>query len=145
MRADEVGDDLLAQAAVVVDAVELPLEVVEEAEGGFAHQLQHTVAGVLWGHLKASADVPRDELARVVGGSAVEGFVAPVVEQQVVAHAAADVAVFDAGQGIYGTVDIEQRTVVAIEVGTDGGMDTRGPAALTARVEVLAPHGVHVR
>ena len=38
MRADEVRNDLLVQAAVAVDLVELALKVVEQAEGGLAHE-----------------------------------------------------------------------------------------------------------
>lgn len=50
MRADEVRNDLLAQAAVAVDLIELPLKVVEEAEGGLAHKCKDAVAGVLGGY-----------------------------------------------------------------------------------------------
>ena len=50
MGGDEVGDDLLMEPFFAVDAVEESLELVELLEGGFAHEVEHTVAGVLRCH-----------------------------------------------------------------------------------------------
>ena len=47
MATDEVGDELLAQPLLAVDAVEGALELLELAERGLAHHLQHAVGGVL--------------------------------------------------------------------------------------------------
>ena len=52
--ADEVGDDLLVESFLAVDAVEDALELVELLEGGFAHEPQHTVAGMLGGYLQTA-------------------------------------------------------------------------------------------
>ena len=65
MGGDEVGDDLLMEPFFAVDAVEESLELVELLEGGFAHEVEHTVAGVLRCHFQASADVTGDEFAGV--------------------------------------------------------------------------------
>ena len=143
--ADEVGDELLAQAALAVDLVEASFEVVEQAERGLAHELEHAVGGVLRCYLEASADVARDEFACVVGCGAVEGFVLPVVEQQVVAHAASDEALLDIGQGIDSAIDVEQGTMVAVEVGADLRVYARRTVATLAGFRVLASHSVHVR
>ena len=53
MAADEVRDDLLAQATLAVDAVEDTLEVAELLEGRFAHELEHGV-----GHMGATFSRP---------------------------------------------------------------------------------------
>ena len=63
---NEIGDDLLAEVLLAVDAVEDTLEGVELLEGGFAHELEHTVAGVLGSHLQSSADMSADEFAGVL-------------------------------------------------------------------------------
>ena len=68
MGADEVGDDLLAQPLLAVNAVEEAFELAKELERGLSHQVEHAVAGVLRGHLQASADVTGDELAGVFFG-----------------------------------------------------------------------------
>ena len=72
---DEVGDDLLMESFFAVDAVEEALELVELLEGGFAHQVEHTVAGVLRRHLQASADVMADEFTGVFLCGTVGGLV----------------------------------------------------------------------
>ena len=86
MGGDEVRDELLAQAFLLIDAVEDALEVVEEAEGGFAHVLEHGIGGVLGGYLEASADMARDEFAGVLACSLIALLVFAVVEEQVVAY-----------------------------------------------------------
>ena len=72
---DEVRDDLLAEILLAVDAVEDTLEGVELLEGGFAHESEHTVAGVLGSHLQSSADVSADEFAGVLLSGSVDGLV----------------------------------------------------------------------
>ena len=138
---DEVGDELLAQALLLVDAVE---NLFERLELGVAHDVQHTVAGVLGRHLQASADVAGDEFAGVFAGALVHLRILALMEQEVVAHSAADERLLDTGQGVDGVVDVEQRAVVGVQVGTHLGMDARGPLALLAQVEVGALHAVHV-
>ena len=72
---DEVGDYLLAQVLLAVDAVELALEVVKLLERGLAHQLEHAVAGVLGRHLQLAAHVAGDQLACILAGNAVGLFI----------------------------------------------------------------------
>lgn len=83
--ADEVGDDLLAEVMAEVDVVEDALEVVEETEGGFAHEGEHTVGSVFGCHFETTADVMGDEFFGVLAIDAVGAFIACVVEQEVVA------------------------------------------------------------
>ena len=144
VAADEIGYDLLVEVLLAADAVELPLELEELLERGLAHETEHTVAGMLGSHFQASADVAGDELAGVFLGGTVGGLVLAVVEQEVVAHAAADEAFLDAGQGIDGAVDVDEARVVGVEVGTDLGMDAAGPLAALTGGEVAAVHAVHV-
>ena len=51
MAGDEVGDNLLVQVLLAIDAVEDALEVVELLERGLAHQVKHAFAGMLRCHL----------------------------------------------------------------------------------------------
>ena len=141
---DEVGDELLAQALLLVDAVENLLECLELGKWRLAHDAQHTVAGVLGRHLQASADVAGDEFAGVFAGALVHLRILALMEQEVVAHSAADERLLDTGQGIDGVVDVEQRAVVGVQVGAHLGMDARRPLALLAQVEVGALHAIHV-
>lgn len=87
---DEVGDELLAQALLLVDAVENLFERLELGEWRLAHDVQHTVAGVLGRHLQASADVAGDEFTGVFAGALVHLRILALMEQEVVAHTAAD-------------------------------------------------------
>lgn len=85
MTADEVGDDLLAQILASVNIVEDTLEVMEELEGGFAHEGQHTVRSVFRSHLQASADMLGDEFLRVFPVVLIDAFISCVMEQEVIA------------------------------------------------------------
>ena len=144
MGGNEVGDDLFAEVLLAVDAVELALELVELLERGLAHQLQHSVAGVLGGHLQAPADVSADQFPGVLAGCLVGFLVLAAVEEQVVTHAAAYEASLDAGQGIHSMIDVEQALVVRVEVRTDLGMDAAWAATFLTGIEVAAMHAVHV-
>ena len=138
VAADEIGYELLVEARLAADAVEVALEGLELAEGGLAHDLQHSVGGMLGGHLEAAADVAGDELAGV-------GFlVGTGQEEQVVADAAADEAFLDAGHGVDGAVEVEEEPVVGVEVTAGGGMEARGATAALAEGAVAAAHAVHV-
>ena len=87
VRADEVGDDLLAQVFAAIDVVEDALEVVEELEGRLAHEVEHTVGCVFGSYLQATAHVARDEFFGIFSVDAVDVLIARVVEQEVVAYA----------------------------------------------------------
>ena len=99
---------------------------------------------MLGSHLQSSADVARYQFAGVALGGRAQTFVFVGMEQQVVAHTAADKALFDARQGIHGLVDVDERLVVGIQIGADGRVDARGPLALFAEVLVAAAHPVHI-
>ena len=68
MAGDEVGDNLLIEMFLTIDAIEDALEVVELLERRFAHQVKHALAGMLWCHLQASADVARNQFAGIFHG-----------------------------------------------------------------------------
>lgn len=87
MAANEVGDDLLTQVLAAVDVVEDALEVVEEFEGGFAHEFEHMVGGVFWCYFQTTADVAGDEFFCILAIDAVGALIACVMQQKVVAHA----------------------------------------------------------
>jgi len=141
---DEVGDDLLVKVLLAVDAVELALEVVELLEGRLAHEVEHTVAGVLRCHLQSSAYMTGDKLPCVFLGRTVGLLVLAAVEKQVIAHTAAYEAALDARHGVYGVVDVEQSTVIGVEVRTDLRMDTTGTTAFLTSIEVAAVHTIHI-
>ena len=144
MAGDEVGDELLAEPLLAVDAVEDALEGFKLGKRGLAHDVQHAVGGVLGGYLQPPADVAGYQFVRVLACSLVDGSIRTFVQQQVVAHAAADERTLDARQGINGMVDVEQRTVVGVQVGAYLRVDARGALALHAAVLVASLHTVHV-
>ena len=107
MAADEVGDDLLAQVLLAVDAVEDALELVELLERGLAHESQHAFAGMFRGYLQAPRNVAADEFVGVLLCGTVALLVLAAMEQQVVTHTAADETPLDAWQCIDSVVDVE--------------------------------------
>ena len=141
---NEVGYDLLIEMLLTVNAVEDAFELVELLEGRFTHEHEYTVAGMLRSHLQSSADVAGDEFAGVFLCGSVGGLVLTLVQQKVVAHAAANETFLDAWQGIDGVVDVEQLGVVGVEVGAYLGMYAAGAAAFLAGTEVASVHAIHV-
>ena len=144
MTADEVRDNLLAEVQFVVYLVEYLLEVVELGERRLSHDMKHRIAGVLGSHLKASAHMLGNEFTGVFLGSLVDDWVLAFVKQQVVAHTTADETLLDTWKGIDCMIDIEQRTVVGVQVRAYLGIDTRRTLALAALVLVGTPHGIHI-
>ena len=144
VRRDEVGDELLPQGILEVDAVEELLELLEEGERGFAHDVEHRVAGVLGSHLEPARDMEAYELLVELGIDLVDGGIAGAVHREVVAHTAANERLLDLGQGVDGVVDVEQGAVVGVEVGARLGVQARGACAALAAIQVDAVHAIHV-
>ena len=141
---DEIGDDLLVEMLVLIDAVEDALEVVELLERRLAHQLQHPVAGMLWRHLQSSADMTGNQFMGILSGGLVACLVLAMVKDEVIAHATADETLLHPGDGIDGTIDVEKGGVVGVEVRTYLRMDTTGTLAFLTRLDVASPHAIHI-
>lgn len=107
MTADEVGNELLVEALVAIDAVKYPLEFIELLEGRFAHQGQDRFTGVLGGHLQTPADVVGYKFVSIFTGSLIDGFVVAVMKQQVVPYTTAYETFFDTLHGIHTSVDVQ--------------------------------------
>ena len=105
---DEVGDDLLVESLLAIDAVEDTLELVELLERRLAHQSEHMVGSMLWSHLQTSADMILDEFTGVLHSGLVGLFVLAAIQQQVVAHTTANETLLDAWQRVDGTIDFKQ-------------------------------------
>lgn len=144
MTGNEVGDDLLFQSFLAVDAVKLSLEFIELLERRLAHQSQHMVAGVLRSDLQSTADMAGNEFACVFLCCPVCVFILTLVEQQVVADTTANKALLDFRQRIDGPIDVQQLGVVGVEVGTYLRVNATWALALLADGEVAAMHAIHV-
>ena len=66
------------------------------------------------------------------------------MEQQVVAHAAADEAFLHAGQGVDSPIEVEQLLMAGVEVRTYLRMDAAGALAVFTGLQVAAVHAVHI-
>ena len=145
MTADEIGDDLLSQVCTLTDAVEDGFEAMELLERWLAHELQHMRFGVLGSNFQSSAHVVRDEFLRIFSCRTVQRFVLVVVEQKVVSYTTSDETLLHARHFVHSPIDVEQGTMVAVQVGTDARMDARRSLALSTQVLVLASHLIHIR
>lgn len=144
--ADEIRDDgRVGFAGLGRSAVELLLELVEQAEARLAHDAQHVVAGVLGGDLDAAGHMMGGEFLDVflVAGLHLGGDTF-VVQEKIVADAAGDIGVINTLSLAHGFIDVEERGVVGVEVATDLGPDARGAHALVADPLLLALHLIHV-
>ena len=65
MRTDEVWNDLLVETLFLVDLVEDALELVEQIERWFAHELQYLWTGMFRCYLQSAAHVLGDQLAGI--------------------------------------------------------------------------------
>ena len=68
MAGDEVGDYLLVEMLLAIDAVEDALEVVELLERGLAHQVKDALAGMFWRYLQSAADMAGYQFAGIFHG-----------------------------------------------------------------------------
>ena len=88
VRGDEVRDQLIGQTLPAANAVEIRVELFEQRERRFAHQLQYALLGVLGRHFEPSRGVVFEHRFQI--GRPVE---------QVVTDAAADKGFFDPFDG----------------------------------------------
>ena len=119
VRTDEIRDYLLSKSFFFVYLVEDALELIEQFERWFAHELQHTVGGVLWCYLQSSADMFCDKLACVLTCCLVALLVFALVQQQVVTHTTSYEALLYLWKGVNGMIDVEKFAVVGDEVRTN--------------------------
>ena len=104
MAADEIRYYLLPQVVTCVYFVEYLFELLKLLERRLAHQFQDIVRGVFRGDFQPSADVVAYEFTGVFPCRLVAFFVSALVQQQVIAHAAADETLLDAWHGVNGSV-----------------------------------------
>ena len=83
-----------------------------------AHDPEYLLAGVLGRHLQAPRNMPANQLFGIGAIGPGGSLVSRAVEQQVVAHAAANETLLDPGQGINGMVKIEQTRMTRIQIRT---------------------------
>lgn len=95
-------------------------------------------------YLQATADMAGNELAGIFLRTFVSVRVLALVQQQVIAYTAADERLLDAGQGIYGMIDVKQRTVVCIQIGAYLGVDARRTLTFPADGLIPSLHAVHI-
>ena len=79
MAGYEVGDNLLVQMLLTIDAVEDALEVIELLKRRFAHQVQHAVAGMFRSNFQSSADMTSNQLAGILHSRLVSCFVLALI------------------------------------------------------------------
>ena len=89
MAAYEVGDELLAQTALMVYSVKSFLELLKLCERGLAHQCQYRVRCVLWSYFKTAAHMLAYEFAGIIQMGLVGLLVRVAVLKYVVSDAAA--------------------------------------------------------
>lgn len=85
VTADEVGDDLLTQILASVQFIEDVLEIIEEFERGFAHQVEHSIGSVFGCHFQTTTHMLGNEFFGVLTIDAVNTLITCVMEQKVIA------------------------------------------------------------
>lgn len=144
MTADEIGNQLLTKASLTVDTVEDLLKLFKLCERRLAHQAEHTVAGVFRCHFQPSTHMVTNQLTGVFLCCLVGVGIATFVQQQIIAHPAADKTFLHSWQTVYNTIQFEKFCRIGVKVGTDAGVYARGPFAFRAEHMVLAAHTVHI-
>ena len=99
---------------------------------------------MLGSHLQPSAHMVLDEFACIAMVHLINIYIACVMQNEVVADTTSDEALLDSFDRIYSVIDVEQGTVVGIQVGADLRVDARGFLASLANLEVLSVHAVHI-
>ena len=132
------------EVVALVDGVEVALEIVEELEGWFAHEVEYTVRCVFGRNLEPSADMVGYEFFCVLSVDGVYLVIARVVQKEVVSDSRTYEAFLDAWYAVDGTVYVEQLAVVSVEVRAYFRVYARRTLAFVAKVKVASVHGIHV-
>ena len=141
---NEIRYDLLLQSVLSVYLVEHRLELMELLERRLAHDLEHLVGRMFRRNLQTTRHMVAYQLLGIAHVGLLEFAILSLVQNEVIAHATAYERFLDLGQSIDSLVDLEQRTMVGIEVRTDTRCKTRRFLALLANRQVLAPHLIHI-
>ncbi|ACY33104.1 hypothetical protein CtCNB1_2358 [Comamonas thiooxydans] len=131
---DEIGNQKLLLAGLFAELLEQLLELVIAADARLHHLGQRTLLGVLGRDLEIAAHMVLDQLLDVLWR----------LHRQVVAQAGTDQNLLDAGQLARAAVDLDQRTVVGVQVLADAGEDTAGLATGRFDLRALAAQAVHI-
>src|SRR5215469_794483 len=134
MGRDEVRDEVLLLAGLARVAVEQLLEAVVGADPRLHHHRQRPVRNRLRGDLQIAAGVVLGQLLHILRR----------LDSQVITHAGGDEDFADAGQPADLAVEIDQRRVIGVEVGTDPRKDAGRPAAGALDLAAAAGKPVHV-
>ena len=95
-------------------------------------------------YFHASTHMLGYQFAGILGSAAVHVRVFAFILQQVITYTASDETVLYARQSIYRMIDVEQWTVVCIQVRAYFGMDARWALAAPAFSLVPSLHGIHI-
>ena len=132
MRRNEIGYKLLFQSVLAVAFVEYLLKPVEKRERRLAHHIEYCVFGVFGCHFEAAGYVACYQFLIVTAVDGIYLWVSADVHRQVVAHTAPDETFLYSGDCVGSLLDVEQRAVVVVEVGTWTGMQAGGPQTFLA-------------
>ena len=77
---NEVGDNLLIEVFLTIDAIEDALEVIELLERWLTHEVENTLAGMLRGNLQTTTDVILDEFTSVFHSSLIHCFILTLMQ-----------------------------------------------------------------
>ncbi len=131
---NEVGNQKLLLARLFAELFEQLLEAVIAANTRLHHLIERAGLGMLRCDLQVAAHMVLHQLLDVFGR----------LDGQVVAQTRADQNLFDAGQLARAAVDLDQRTVVGVQVRADAGEHAAGLAAGRLDLRALAAQAVHV-
>ena len=123
MAGYEIRYQLLIESGLAINAVKQFLEFSEILKTLFSHQLQHPFGSVLRCHFQSARNVFCDKFAQIFLLTSGCVSVFHLCSEHIVAYAAANVGMADAGNFVNRAVDIGQCGVIDIEVGTYGRMN----------------------
>src|SRR3712207_1972404 len=95
-------------------------------------------------HFQTTAYVAANQFFGVLFGGLVYFFIFALMQENVVSDTAADKTFLDSRQGVDAVVNIQNLTVVGIQVGKNLRINARGAFAFFANGMILTAHAIHV-
>lgn len=116
MRTDKIRDELLVEMFLLINLVELLLELMEEAEIGFTHNVEYSLGSMFGSDLETSGDMLGYKFASIVVMAASLVGSTSFGQKDIVANTASDERLLDLGKSVDLVIELDERRKVGVHI-----------------------------
>lgn len=129
---------------LLINLVELLLELMEEAEIGFTHNVEYSLGSMFGSDLETSGDMLGYKFASIVVMAASLVGSTSFGQKDIVANTASDERLLDLGKSVDLVIELDERRKVGVHILAHLGEDTRRSTTDLANRFVASVETIHI-